>query len=140
MVADSSTGEIWRTVLPHKGPWKYAEIGAAKWLKSLGRACMILQSDSEHSLMKLAEAIRHVMISDMPNMATTTRGPPRFSKRSNDGVAEVSNDTIGCLLRVLLHQVKMQMGEAIMPGNYLCVWAACYVGGLTRGWRKGPTE
>lgn len=35
-VVDSSTGTIKSTVVLHKGRWKYAEVGAAKSLKSRG--------------------------------------------------------------------------------------------------------
>lgn len=51
-VVNSCAGALWSKVVPHKGQCKFAKVGAAKWLKSLGYTCMILQSDSEHSLMK----------------------------------------------------------------------------------------
>lgn len=47
-VVEISTGAVRSTVVPHKGRWKYTEIGVAKGLKSPGHTCSILQSDSDY--------------------------------------------------------------------------------------------
>lgn len=121
-----STGALWSTAVPHKGRRKYAQVGAAMWLKSFGRSCMILHSATEISLMTLVYAMWDLMISETPGMRITTRRSPSYSKRST-GAAEVSNDSIGGRVRMLLHQVKMQTSEVATFGNYLLVWAARHV-------------
>lgn len=51
-----------------------------------------------------------------------TRGSPHYLKKTH-GAAEFSNDFIGNRVRTLLHQVKKQAGEVIMPINYVYVLA-----------------
>ena len=118
-VADTTTGALWSSMVIKKGRWKYAEASIAKWISSLGHPKVVLQGDSENSLLAL---LAGVAAKATPGLVSKPRASPPYSKASN-GQAERGNQLIAARVRTMLDVIRVRANLEITAASYVFAWA-----------------
>ena len=113
-----STGYLFASAVEEKGPkCAYAVAAMVSWLKELGYAKCVLQSDGEPSLVAYRDAVRERYLKDAAPGAVelvTCRVSPVGSHESNGG-AERAVQTLRGLARVYLDSMQSKTGCEGLP-------------------------
>ena len=118
MLVDVKRGAPFASVVDRKGQFPYVEKAFAQGLDTLGADRIIIQCDSEPSLIAVCREVAEERLTSK----TRVRWTPRQSSASN-GAVEVFNGIIAGRTRTILSAASRALDIEIRMGHPLLLWA-----------------
>ena len=134
VMKDHKEGNIFAMVVPAKGvPRPWVPKRATQWIEQLGHAKIILKSDGERAIVKLAKEIRKCRGEDS---ATLLEHPEPGESKSN-GSTEGAVGIMEGMVRTVKDGLERRIGATLKPTDLIIPWLVEHASHLYSRYRVG---